>query len=134
MFKINPAPTVLVNVPFGSASVVMGANGPVEVIALGDAQPKPIDEATTLQLVCRFMDRDDRKMLLHRFTEVGTNGLTNGVLFAEVVQSWNVVEDDGTAVPLSVANIDRLLGNFEELGEQMLANWVRACVEVRAKN
>jgi hypothetical protein len=92
------------------------------------------DDASTLQLTCKFMTREARQEMLKRFGQVGTDGVTNGTLFAEFVESWNVVEDDGTAVPLSVANIDRLLGNFEELGEQVLAQWIKACTEVRAKN
>ena len=133
MFKINPAPTVLVIVAFGLAALPIASAGDLSAQAATSPAASGSDPAT-LVMVCKFMPRDERKALLSRFADVGKDGLTNGMVFAEIVQTWNVVEDDGTPVPLSVASIDRLLGNFEELGEQVLAQWIKACTEVRAKN
>jgi hypothetical protein len=130
MFKINPAPTVLVAVSFGLAAGLALADGSTPAAVV----PVAGDDASTLQLTCKFMPREQRQALLQRFAQVGTDGVTNGVLFSEFVLSWNVVEDDGTPVVLSVAAIDRLLGNFEQLGELVLAQWMTACAEVRAKN
>ena len=109
MFKLQPAPTFVAQVPLTVAGL-----------------PDPVELAVTF--------RHKNKAALEAWI-AGAKGKTDDVLLHEVIEAWDGMQDAaGAAVPYSLGALGELLSNYPAAHGELFRGYLRELTEARRKN
>ena len=109
MFKLNPSPTFVAQVPLSVPGM-----------------PEPLDIAVTF--------KHKNKTALKAWM-AGASGKDDAVVLNEVISGWSGLQDDaGAEVPYSITSLTELLNNYAASHGELFRAYLRELTEAKRKN